>query len=105
MVYYRASRESLEARFCDHLADDGDALDFVFRKMDLLLHPFDVSSYDGLWDDQLSISSNPDSQLSLLTPEQHSIASKLSKRSYMRHTNSFFFGVQPEPGKHSPSRP
>jgi hypothetical protein len=69
----------LETRFCDHLADDGDTPDSVRRKVDLLLHPFDMSSYDGLGDDQLSISSDPDSHLSLLTPEQHSIASKIIK--------------------------
>jgi hypothetical protein len=56
MVYYGASRESLETRFCDHLADDGDAPDSVRRKINLLLHPFDLSSYDGLGDDQLSMS-------------------------------------------------
>jgi hypothetical protein len=69
MIHYGASRESLETRFCDHLADDGDYLDYVYRKIDLLLHPFDMSSYDGLSYDQLSISSDPDSHLSLLTPE------------------------------------
>jgi hypothetical protein len=79
MVYYDASRESLETRFCDHLADDGDAPDSVRRKIDLLLHPFDMSSYDGLSDDQLSISSDFDSHSSLLTPEQHSVASKMIK--------------------------
>jgi hypothetical protein len=44
MVYYGANRESLKSRFCDHLADDGDAPDYVRRKIDLLLHPFDISS-------------------------------------------------------------
>jgi hypothetical protein len=29
MVYYGAGRESLETRFCDHLADDGDTPDSV----------------------------------------------------------------------------
>jgi hypothetical protein len=79
MVYSGASRESLETRFCDHLADDGDTLDSVRPKIDLLLHLFNMSSYDGLGDDQLSISSNPDSHLSLLTPEQHSVAFKIIK--------------------------
>jgi hypothetical protein len=79
MVYYGASRESLETHFCDHLADDGDNPDSVHRKIDLLLHPLNMSSYDGLVDDQLSISSDPDSHLSLLTLEQHSIASKITK--------------------------
>jgi hypothetical protein len=79
LVYYGASRETLETRFCDHLVDDGDTSDSVRCKIDLLLHPFDMSSYDGLGDDQLSVSSDPDSHLSLLTPEQHSVASKIIK--------------------------
>jgi hypothetical protein len=61
MVYYGTSRGSLETRFCDHLAHDGDTPDSVYRKIDLLPHSFDMSSYDGLGDDQLSISSDPDS--------------------------------------------
>jgi hypothetical protein len=79
MVYSGASLESLEIRFCDHWAYDEDAPDSVRRKIDLLLHPFDMSSYDGLGDDQPSISSDPDFNLSLLTPEQHSVASKIVK--------------------------
>jgi hypothetical protein len=77
MVHDGASRESLETHFYDHLADDGDTPDSIRRKIDLLLHLFDMSSYDGLGDDQLSISSDPNSHLSLLTPEQHSIASEI----------------------------
>jgi type I site-specific restriction endonuclease len=61
------------------LADDRDSPDSGRRKIDLLLHPFDMSSYDGLSDDQLSISPDPDSQLSLVTPEQHSVASQIIK--------------------------
>jgi hypothetical protein len=38
-----------------------------------------MSSYDGLGDDQPSIFSDPDSHLSLSTPEQHSVASKIVK--------------------------
>jgi hypothetical protein len=51
MVYYGASQEVLETRFCDHLEDDGDIPDFVRRKIDLLLHPVDLASYDPLCDD------------------------------------------------------
>jgi hypothetical protein len=51
MVYYGASRKSSETRFCDHLVEDRDTPDFVRRKIDLLLHLFDMSSYDGLGDD------------------------------------------------------
>jgi hypothetical protein len=76
MVYYGASRESLETHFCDQLADDGDTPDSVRRKIDFLLHPFDMSSHDGLRDDQPPISSYP---VSLLTSEQHSVASKIIK--------------------------
>jgi hypothetical protein len=80
----------LETRFCDHLTDDGDAPDSVRRKTDLLFHPFDMSSYDGLGDDQLSISSDSDSHLSLLTPGQHSIASKNIK-TVLHETHQFMF--------------
>jgi hypothetical protein len=44
MVYYGASCESLETRFCDHLADNKDTSDFIRHKIDFLLHPFDMSS-------------------------------------------------------------
>jgi hypothetical protein len=90
MVDYGASRESLETRFCDHLADDGDTPDSVRRKIDLLLHPFDMSSYDGLGDDQLSISSDSDSHFSLLTFEQHSVASKIIK-AVLHETHQLIF--------------
>jgi hypothetical protein len=79
MVYYGASRGSLETCFCHNLANERDTPDSVGRKIHLLLHPFDMSSYDGLGDDELSISSDPDSHLSLLTAEQHSVASKIVK--------------------------
>jgi hypothetical protein len=90
MVYYGASRESSETRFCDHLADDGDTPDSVCRKIDLLLRPFDMSSYDTLGDHQLSTSSDPDSHLSLLTPEQHSVASKIIK-AVLHETHQLIF--------------
>jgi hypothetical protein len=90
MVYYGASRKCLETRFWGNLADDGDTPDSVRRKIDLLLHPFDMSSCDGLGDDQLSICSDPDSHLSLLTPEQHSIASKIIK-AVLHETHQLMF--------------
>jgi hypothetical protein len=90
MVYYGASRKSLETRFCDHLADDGDIPDSVGRKIDLMRYPFDMSSYDGIGDDQLSISSDPDSHLSLLTPEQHSVVSKIIK-AVLHETHQLMF--------------
>jgi hypothetical protein len=67
----------LETHFCDHLADDGDTPDSVRRKINLLLHPVDLASYDYVFDDQLSISFGPDLHLSLLTLEQYSVASKI----------------------------
>jgi predicted ribonuclease YlaK len=79
MDYDGASRESVETRFCDHLVDDEDTTDSVRHKIDLLFRPFNISSYDGLGDGQLSISPDHDSHLSLLTPEQHSVASKIIK--------------------------
>jgi hypothetical protein len=90
IIYYGASRESLEIRFCDHLADDGYTSNSVRHKIDLLLHPFGVPSYDGLGDDQLSISSDPDSHLSLVTPEQHAVASKIIK-AVLHETYQFMF--------------
>jgi Cdc6-like AAA superfamily ATPase len=52
-----------------------------------------MSSYDGLGDDQTSISSDPDSYLSLLTPEQHSVASKIIKAVlHERHQLMFLQG-------------
>jgi hypothetical protein len=90
MIYYGASRKSLGTRFCDYLADDGDTPDSIRRKIDLFLHPFDMSSYDGLGDDQLSISSDPDSYLSMLTPELHSVASKIIK-AVLHETHQLMF--------------
>jgi hypothetical protein len=90
MVYSGASRESLEPRFCDRLADDRETPDSVRRKIDLLLHPFDMLSYDGLGDDQLFISFDRDSHLFLLTPEQHSVASKIIK-AVLHETHQLMF--------------
>jgi hypothetical protein len=89
-VHDGASRESLETCFCDHLADDGDIPDSVRRKIDLLLHPFDMSSHDSLSDDQLSISSDPGSHFSLLTPEQLPVASKIIK-AVLHETHQLMF--------------
>jgi hypothetical protein len=79
MGFYSGSCESLETIFCDHMAEDRDTPDSVRRKIDLLLYPVDMPSYDGLGDDQLPVSSDPDSHLSLLIPEQYSVASKIIK--------------------------
>jgi hypothetical protein len=104
MVYSGASRESLKTHFRDHLADDGDTPDSVRRKIDFLLHPFDMPSYDRLGDDQLSISPDPDSHLPLLTSEQHSVASKIIKAVLYETHQLMFLQGQPEPGKSSLSR-
>jgi hypothetical protein len=39
MVCHGASRKVLEARFWDHLADEGDTVDSLRRKIDLPLYP------------------------------------------------------------------
>jgi hypothetical protein len=52
VIYYGAIREPLETFFCDHSADDGDISDSVRRRIDLLLHPVDLASYEHLFDDQ-----------------------------------------------------
>jgi hypothetical protein len=39
MAKYNASREFSESRFWHHLMDEGDTVDSVHRKIDLLLHP------------------------------------------------------------------
>jgi hypothetical protein len=72
------------------LADNGDTPDSGRRTIDLLLHPFDMSSYDGLGDGQPSISSDPDSYLSLLIPEQHSVASQIIK-AVLHETHQLMF--------------
>jgi hypothetical protein len=61
MVYYGASREALEARFCGHLADQGDTQESVRRKISLLPYSDPLTSSDPRNDDQMSSSSGPDS--------------------------------------------
>jgi hypothetical protein len=77
MVYYGASREALETRFCRKVANGGYTPDSVRRKMDLLLNPDTLACYDPQNDHQMPPSLDPDSALSLLTPEQRSVACKI----------------------------
>jgi hypothetical protein len=58
-----------------------------------------MSSYDSLGDDQLPISSDPDSYLSLLTLEQHFIASKIIKAVLHETYQLMFLYSSPETGK------
>jgi hypothetical protein len=69
MVKDGARRELLVGRFFEQLADEGDTLEDVHRKIDLLLHSDVYAYYDPHDDDQLPPISDPDSSLSLLTPE------------------------------------
>jgi hypothetical protein len=57
------------------LADDGDALDFVRRKIDL--SPVPRASSDPRHGDQNQSSSPPELALALFTPEQNSAASQI----------------------------
>jgi hypothetical protein len=77
MVYYGASRDLLESRFGEHLADDGDTVDSVRQKIDWLLHPDSPPSCDYQEEDQMQPTSDPDSLLSALTSEQHVVASQI----------------------------
>jgi hypothetical protein len=67
----------LEARFWDHLVDEGDTVDSLRRKIDLLLYPGAFIFCDLQDDDQMLLTSPTESALSLLTPEQHSVASQI----------------------------
>jgi hypothetical protein len=63
MVYYGASRDLLESRFGEHLADDGDVIDSVHQKIDRLLHPDSFTSCDYQEEDQMQPTSDSDSLL------------------------------------------
>jgi hypothetical protein len=69
--------EVLEAQFWDHLADEGDTVDFLRRKIDLLLYRDAFISCDLQDDDQIPFTGPAESALSLLAPEQHFIASQI----------------------------
>jgi hypothetical protein len=77
MVNYAARREHLEERFFAQLSDEGDTVEDIHCKTDLLLQS-DVCAYcDPHDDDQMPSISNPDSSLWRLTPEQYSVASQI----------------------------
>jgi hypothetical protein len=77
MVYYGASQALLEPRFGEHLADHGDTVDSVHHKIDPMLHPDRYRFCDYQEQDQTPRTSDPDSLLSLLTSEQHTVASQI----------------------------
>jgi Cdc6-like AAA superfamily ATPase len=78
MVEHNPSREFLESRFWYHLADEGDTVDSVYRKIDLLLHP-DAYASCGTEDDddEMPPTSVPWSVVSLLPSKQSSIPSQI----------------------------
>jgi hypothetical protein len=91
MVDYAARREAVETRLFGYLADDGDAPASVHRKIDRLLHHVDLASSDSLDDDHMFLSS--DSDLFLLTIEQHEVASKIIEAVlYQTHQLMFLQG-------------
>jgi hypothetical protein len=59
----------LEAQFFTQLADQGDTVQDVHRKIDLLLHPDRYVYCDPRNDDQMPPTSDPDSTLLPLTAE------------------------------------
>jgi hypothetical protein len=89
MVNYGPGCRQLDNQFFAKLADEGDALQDVHRKIDHLLHP-DRYAYCGPQDDQMPPISDFDSHLSLLTPGQHSVASK-SIEAFAYGTHQFMF--------------
>jgi hypothetical protein len=77
IVNCAARREPLEERFFAQLADGGDTVEDVDRRIDFLLHS-DVYAYCDPDDaDQMPPISDSDSSLSLLMPEQYSVASQI----------------------------
>jgi hypothetical protein len=75
MVNYGARREPVEGQFFAQLANEGDTVEDVRRRIDLLLHSHIYAYCDPHDNDQIPPISDPDSSLSLLTPEQYSVAS------------------------------
>jgi hypothetical protein len=90
MVSHGASPEVLEVRFWDHLADERDTVNSLRRKINLLLYPDTFISCDLQNDDQMPPTSPPESALSLLTPEQHSVASQIID-AVMQKTDQLMF--------------
>jgi type II secretory pathway predicted ATPase ExeA len=68
----------LEQRRFAQLADEGDIVDDIHRKIDLLLHSADYAYCDIHGNDQMPPIYDPDSSLTLLTPEQSSVASHIT---------------------------
>jgi ATP-dependent exoDNAse (exonuclease V) beta subunit len=77
MICYGASRDLLESRFGEHLADDGDTVASVHQKIDRLIHPDSYASCDYQEEDQMPPTSDPDSLLQVMIPEQPVVASQI----------------------------
>jgi hypothetical protein len=90
MACHGANREVLKAGFWDHLADERDDVDSLRRQIDLLLYPDAFISCDLQGDDQMPLTSPPESALSPLTPEQHYVASQIID-AVMQKTNQLIF--------------
>jgi hypothetical protein len=94
----------LEERFFAQLADEGDTVEDVHRKIDLLLHSNVYADCDPMM-----IIRCPKFLIMILLCRPRRLnntpwPSKLLRQSYMRPINSCFFRVQPAPGKPLRSR-
>jgi Cdc6-like AAA superfamily ATPase len=77
MVHYGASRETLECQFRSQLADEGDTIDSVHRKIGALLHPESSACWDLQEENEMPSPFGVDESLSVLTSEQHAVASQI----------------------------
>ena len=77
MLHDGASRETLECRFRSQLADEGDIIDSVHHKIDALLHPERLASWDVQEENEMPLTFAVDESLSVLTSEQHAVASQI----------------------------
>jgi DNA polymerase III delta prime subunit len=90
MVNYGASRETLESRFWSQLADEGDTIDCVHRKINALLHPERSRCWDRPEENEMPLTSPVDEPLSVLTSEQHCVAAQIID-SVIHQTNQLMF--------------
>jgi hypothetical protein len=77
IVHSGANRETLECRFRSQLADEGDIIDSVHRKIDGLLHPESSRCWDLQEENEMPRTLAVDESLSVLTFEQHRVASQI----------------------------
>jgi hypothetical protein len=81
------------------LAEDGDIVDSVQRKIDLLLCPDGYGCCDYQEEDQMPRTSDPDSLLSLLTSEQCTVASQIIDAMIHEANQLMFLHGSAETGK------